>query len=129
MDIRDFFVKDFETTKKVEISDRFQDKEGNRIDFEIKPITHEENLEVLKLCKDKNGVLNEEKYKIMLVCKSVIAPNLKDTELQKFYNVLGEEKVIAKMLLAFEFEKLASEVYKASGFDFSLEQSVDHLKN
>lgn len=129
MDIRDFFIKDFEKTSEFLVSERFKDKEGNQIYFEIKPITYLENQEILKSSKDKNGNLNDALYRLRLVCKSVVSPNLRDSSLQEFYSALGEEKLLSKMLLAFEFENLASEVYKISGFNFSLNESVDHLKN
>lgn len=129
MNVYDFFKIDLNKTEKVCISERFKDNDGNDVLFEIMPISAEENQVINKLSKGKDGQVDLEKYRLMLVCKSVVYPKLDDSELQKFYGVLGKEKLISKMLLAGEYDKLVCEVMKISGFSEDFHKSVDYLKN
>ncbi len=128
MEIRDFFIEG-DITKKIKISDRFRDKENRELYFEIKPISASENFEILQTIKDKNGNYDNEKYKLKLISKSVLSPNLNDSELQSFYKALGSEMLISKMLFAGEYEILAKNVLEISGFSDNLEGLVNSLKN
>lgn len=128
MDIRNFF-KPCEITKKIKISDRFTDENQENSEFIIKSITEIENDDIKKQCFDKNGVFDAQKYQAKLVCKSIISPDLSNSELQAYFGVLGEEKVIKTMLLSGEYAFLVKEIEKISGFNEEIFKSVDFLKN
>lgn len=128
MDIKNFF-KPCEITREIEISDRFCDEDGNISTFTIKSLTEIENEAIKTECFDSNGNFDKTKYQIKIICKSVINPSLSNSELQAYYKVLGEEKLVKSMLLSGEYEFLCNEVMKICGFNEDFFEKVDFLKN
>lgn len=118
------------------ISERFLDKDGNPIPWEIKALSEAENEALRKSCTKKTrnkGLIttdvNYEEYLTKLVVECVVLPNLKDAELQKSYGVLGAESLVKKMLTAGEYAKLLEKVQEVNGFDRDMEELVEEAKN
>ena len=115
------------------VSDRFK-QDGKVVKWEIRAITSEENTSIMKKNTrrvkklnqeifDRNGYMNE------LVAAAVVYPDLKNSELQMAYGVMGEVNLLSKMLLVGEFMTLSEAVQKLSGLDIEDEDQVEAVKN
>ncbi|MBJ6360426.1 phage portal protein [Paenibacillus sp. GCM10012307] len=134
-----FFAQNavIDTTEEFVVSERFKDKEGNPIPWQLRSITEDHNTEIRKAStkriKGKNGSYsvetNQEEYVARLVTASVVYPELKDPELQKSYNTVGAESLLRKMLLPGEFGVLLKKVQELNGFDRDMSELVDEVKN
>ncbi|WP_098748800.1 phage portal protein [Paenibacillus sp. EZ-K15] len=126
-----------EITEEFVVSVRFKDAEGGPVPWKLRSITEEENQECRKAAtrkvKGKNGVFTPEidpnDYMTKLMVSSVIYPDLKNSELQKSYGVLGAESLLRKMLLPGEFAALGERVQALNGFDRDMNELVDDVKN
>lgn len=119
--------------KEVIISDRFVEN-GKPVPFVIRPITQEENEEILRRYRRKDKRSGEETFDQIgfnheLAAAAVVFPDLNDSELQNAYGVLGNTKLLKKMLLIGEFTKLAEEVRNLSGLDNDINGDIEEAKN
>ena len=131
MDIKDFFREPTKLTKVV-VSDRFKDKDGNKIPFEIMPIDENKNEQIKLQCERISGnekVFDDNLYITKLVCECVVSPDLDSSELQTNYNVLGREKLIKSMLYAGEFSNLVKYVEEICGFNSDILEDIKKIKN
>lgn len=126
-----------DTTEEVVVSPRFKDQEGRPVAWKLRSMNEEENQECRKAAtrkvKGKNGVYTPEidanEYMAKLMTASVVFPDLKNTELQRSYGVLGAETLLRKMLLPGEFAALGERVQALNGFDTNINELVDEVKN
>lgn len=118
--------------KEVIVSERFRE-DGKLVPFTIRPVTQEENEEILRKYrkKDKKGEESFDQigYNHELVASAVAFPDLNDADLQKAYGVLGATKLLKKMLLIGEFTALAEEVRALSGLDEDINEDIEEAKN
>lgn len=119
--------------KEVIVSDRFQDN-GKPVPFVIRPVTQEENKELLKKHTKKNKKTGEETmdrvaYNHDLAATAVVFPPLESAELQNAYGTLGAANTLAAMLYVGEFANLFQEVQKISGLDIDINDDVEDAKN
>lgn len=124
--------------EKIVISDRFKDENGNIIEWEIKPISNEQDDRLrekhTRQEKLKKGVYIP-KFDYLAYLKDfltscVVFPNLNNKELQDNYNVMTPEELLSAMLLPGEYNTLAEEVKNICGFDKDpLEEKIDEAKN
>lgn len=118
--------------KEVVISERFQEN-GKPVPFVIRPVTQEENEEILRRHKktDKKGgeTFDQIGYSHDLAATAVVSPDLENAELQKAYGVLGKVKLLKKMLLIGEFTALGEAVRELSGLDKDINDDIDEAKN
>lgn len=118
--------------QKVVISNRFLE-DGKPVPFLIRPISQEENEAMMKLYtkKKKNGEIEFDnvRYTAALVASAVAFPDLKNADLQKAYGVLGEDKLLKKMLYVGEYATLTQAVQKLSGLDVDENDLIDDVKN
>lgn len=138
-DLSVFFAQNSapETTEQVVVSSRFKGKDGQPVAWTIRTITEAENDEIrrsaTKRVKTKNGAfmpeLDHTDYMVKMVVNCVVFPDLKNAELQKSYGVLGAESLIRKMLLPGEYAELLQKVTELNGFDRSMQDLVDEVKN
>lgn len=119
--------------KEVIVSNRFKDDEGKPVPFVIRPITQEENKQLIKkhTKKDKKGntTFDRAEYVSDLVASAVVFPDLKNAELQKAYGVMGEISLLDKMLLTGEYAELSLEVHRLSGLDEDINDDIEEAKN
>ncbi|WP_150273195.1 phage tail assembly chaperone [Paenibacillus tepidiphilus] len=126
-----------DTTEEFVVSHRFKDKEGNPAPWQLRSMTEEENQECRKgatrKIKGKNGTYTSEidpnEYMAKLMTASVVYPDLKNSELQRSYGVMGAEALLRKMLLPGEFASLGERVQALNGFDTDMNELVDEVKN
>lgn len=124
-------------TEEVYVSDRFKGPDGNPIAWIVKPISEEENEEILKSAtrkvKGKHGVYTSEtnntEYMSKLAVACVTYPNLDDAELQKSYGVRGADVLIRKMLLPGEYSNLFMKIQEINGFDKDINDLKEEVKN
>jgi len=123
--------------QEVEVSKRFKDDAGNTVKFEIKSISNEMD-DVLRKqntrqVKKAKGVivpeLDQQKYFVDLVLKSLVYPDLDDKELQDSWGVMDSRELINAMLLPGEYTALLQEVQKINGWDLNVEEIKDEVKN
>ena len=118
--------------QKVVVSNRFLE-DGKPVPFLIRPISQEENEAMMKLYtkKKKNGEIEFDnvRYTAALVASAVVFPDLKNADLQKAYGVLGEDKLLKKMLYVGEYATLTQAVQKLSGLDVDENDLIDDVKN
>ena len=124
--------------KKVAVSERFKDEDGKVVEWEIRPLTAQEdqilreaNKEIKEL-KGKKGQLfpqlDSNKYSAMLITACVVYPDLQNQELQDSYGVKNKHDLLTAMLLPGEFQDLFAEVQKINGFK-TLEDLTEEAKN
>ena len=119
--------------KEVLVSERFKEN-GKPLPFVIRPITQDENGELLKKYRkvDKktgNETFNRVAYNHALTALAVVEPDLNNAELQKAWGVLGPEKLLAKMLYVGEFANLLEAVQELSGLDQDINDDIEEVKN
>ena len=119
--------------KEVIVSNRFQE-DGKSVPFVIRPITQEENKQIIKkhTKKDKkSGVetFDRSEYVSSLTAAGVVFPELANAELQKTYGVFGESALLQKMLYAGEYAELAQAVQELSGLDTDINDEIEEVKN
>ena len=121
--------------KKVVISDRFKDKDGKPVPFEIRAIDEKENNMLMKQYtktdrKTGNEHFNRIEYGHALVAAAVVFPDLKSSELQKHYKVLGEAELLQAMLTVGEFAALSDAIDELSGLDRNdINEQMEDVKN
>lgn len=138
-DLSVFFAQNAEAgqTEPFIVSDRFKNKAGEPVAWELRSMTESENEECRKAAtrkvKGKNGAMvpetNTDEYLAKLVVSSIQFPSLKDAELQKSYGVMGAENLLRKMLLPGEYASLVQRVQDINGFNKSLNELADEVKN
>lgn len=123
--------------QEVEVSKRFKDDAGNTVKFEIKSISNEMDDALRKQntrqVKKAKGVivpeLDQQKYFVDLVLKSLVYPDLDDKELQDSWGVMDSRELINAMLLPGEYTALLQEVQKINGWDINIEDIKEEVKN
>ena len=123
--------------QEVEVSKRFKDDAGNTVKFEIKSISNEMDDALRKQntrqVKKAKGVvvpeLDQQKYFVDLVLKSLVYPDLDDKELQDSWGVMDSRELINALLLPGEYTALLQEVQKINGWDLNVEDIKDEVKN
>ncbi|NMA00901.1 MAG: phage portal protein [Clostridiaceae bacterium] len=123
--------------RKVRVSDRFLDEGGQPIEWELRPLTNEEDRVIRQACTKRipvpgkrNVFLPETNFNdyILKTCvASVVYPDLHDKDLQDSYGVMGAEALLEKMLIPGEYSNLSSAVQEINGFDLEIE--VENAKN
>lgn len=124
--------------KKVVVSNRFKDENGNPIEWEIRAITSEENEDLQRRATVSIPVVgtrgqytrevDQFKYTGLLLAASVVTPALDDAELQDSYGVKSPEALIKKMLYPQEEARLASFIADISSVE-NLDDVVEEAKN
>lgn len=137
------FLKD---NKKVRENEKFPatsslvDKDGEILEWEIKPLTTKENEQMREECTREVPVnrkrgqyrtkLDTSKYGQMLIVASVVSPDLHNAELQDSYGVKTPEDLVLEMIDSpGEFSAFQQYITEYNGFDSSFEEDVDEAKN
>jgi hypothetical protein len=119
------------------VSDRFRDKDGAPVLWQLRPITEEMNEQIrtssTKRVPGKKGVMvpetNVSEYMAKLVTACIVFPNLNDADLQSSYGVRGADALIRKMLLSGEYAALLERIQQLNGFDKNVNELSDEVKN
>lgn len=123
---------------KIVVSKRFVEN-GKPIEWEINPITSEEDEAIKKSCTKKMPVPGKKnmfipetdypKYLGKLAVACTVYPNLHDVSLQDSYKAMGADELLKKMLLPGEYTDLLKKVQEINAFDVDLDEMVDEVKN
>ena len=118
---------------------RFVDDNGNPIEWELCSITSDEDEQLRKACTKRVPVPGKKnmfvpetdtnKYLGMLAARCTVYPNLNDAELQNNYGVMGADALLKKMLKPGEYSDLLSKIQEINGFEVTVEEMVDEVKN
>lgn len=139
-DLQAFFAQNvaMDLSEEAIVSERFKNKDGKPIPWILRSLTEAENKELRKAAtkrvKGKAGAPQQfetdpNDYMAKIAVASVIFPDLKDAELQKSYGVMGADDLLQKMLLPGEYAKLLQKVQGINGFDQTMEDLVEEVKN
>ncbi len=124
--------------EKIVISDRFRDKDGKPVEWEIRALTQAEDEKIRRAAtrvtggrrgRPKTTEVDVYLYNLKTVVAAVVYPNLNDARLQDSYGVHGAEDLINKMLTAGEFTELFVAINELSGFDIDGEELEEQAKN
>jgi len=133
MDLREFLQPLKAEKESIALSSRYKDAQGKTLLWEIRMLTAKEDEKLRKqsLRKDADGSLSMdyEKYAGKLAAAATLTPNLKSSELQDAYGVLGEEDLLKKMLNPGEYARYLRAVQRLNGFDVSFEELTETAKN
>lgn len=127
-------------TTKYAATSTLCDEKGNPLEWEIKPLTTAENDEIREACTYEVQVVgkpnmfrtkvNTSKYIAMMIARSVVFPDLNNTELQDSYGVMTPEELVKAMVdIPSEYDEFATFIQTYNGFDTSLDDKVAEAKN
>lgn len=140
------FTRFMKENKKVKENQKYApttsltDEKGNPLEWEFRHITSKENEELRDSCtievqvKGKPNLyrprLNTSKYMANMIVASTVFPDLYDAELQDSYGVKNPEDLLLALVDApGEYAALEEWVQKFQGFDKTLEEKVEEVKN
>ena len=121
------------------VSRRFLDENKKPISWEIQCITTTQD-EALRKASSKrvplNGTKNQyqretdyDQYLGKLGVACTVFPNLDDKDLQDSYGVMGAEALLKTMLTPGEYADYLTKIQEINGFDHTLQDEVDEVKN
>ena len=117
--------------KEVVVSNRFIE-DGKAVPFVIRAINQKENEALIRkhTKQGKNGpYFDQTGYSHAITAAGVVFPDLKNAELQKAYNVVGENELLKEMLLVGEYAVLSEEIQKLSGLNSDINDHIEEVKN
>ena len=86
--------------------------DGGQMIWRIRPMSQKENEDIWRRCGE-----DEKRYEGAVLAESVVFPDLKDAALQNSYGVVGAERLLARLLLAGEYDRLRMAVEEINGGD------------
>lgn len=126
-------------TEKYVVSKRFLDESRKPIEWEVGPVSSDEDEALRKQhtkrlpVPGKKNVFQPttdyDSYLASLAVKCTLFPNLHDKELQDSYGAMGAEALLKKMLLPGEYADYLQFVQTINGFDVGMEEAVEEAKN
>lgn len=140
------FTRFMKENKKVKENEKhaptksLTDEKGNPLEWEFRHITSKENEELRDSCtievqvKGKPNLyrprLNTSQYMANMIVASTVFPDLYDAELQDSYDVKKPEDLLLALVDdPGEYAALEEWVQKFQGFDKTLEEKVEEVKN
>lgn len=134
MKLSEFLIKNpvNNLTKEVYVSNRFVDEQGNKIPFKIKAMSGEAYASYRKqaLSITKNGVeFDTKKFNELIVINQTVDPNFREADAIKAAGCVTPEQYMYRSLLAGEIDALAAKISELSGFNVTIEEARDSVKN
>ncbi len=127
MDLQAFLKENVagQEDREVRVSERFSEP------FVIRGITEEENAGLRTGCRKNGGFdgVDAERYLTRLAAACVVSPDLESAALQRSWGVLGAEALLRRMLSPGEFARLLEAVQEICGFDVTVREMADQIKN
>lgn len=124
---------------KFAVSKSFIGADGKPIEWELRPVTADEDEAIRRAATKKTKVpgrsnqytseMDANTYLAKLTAASVVFPDLKNAELQNSYKVMGEDALLKAMLTGGEFIALSGKVAEINGFDNDINEVVEEAKN
>ena len=124
---------------KIPVTKAFQDKDGNPLEWEFRPLTSEENDRIRNqsiVMEQVPGKRNQQRarFNSALYIKKMIAtctvwPDLQNASLQDSYGVNKPEDLVREMIqIPGEYDALAEKLQEYNGYT-DIEELVDEAKN
>jgi hypothetical protein len=111
----------------------FRDEDGKPIEWELKPLKTREAENIRAQCNEvKGGKVKTDtaKFNRMVAAACTVYPNLKSSELQDSYGVMGAENLITEMLdNDGEYQRYVQKCLEVSRYNKSDMDLVDEAKN
>lgn len=124
---------------KFAASRRFLSTDKKPMEWEIKAISSTEDEALRKACTKRVPVpgkknqfqreLDADAYLGKLAVACTVFPNLNDKELQDSYKVMGGDALLKAMLTPGEYADYLTKIQEVCGFDETLQDEVDEVKN
>ena len=124
---------------KFAASRRFLSPDKKPMEWEIKAISSTEDEALRKACTKRVPVpgkknqfqreLDADAYLGKLAVACTVFPNLNDKELQDSYKVMGGDVLLKAMLTPGEYADYLTKIQEVCGFDETLQDEVDEVKN
>jgi len=124
---------------KFAASHRFLSPDKKPMEWEIKAISSTEDEALRKACTKRVPVpgkknqfqreLDADAYLGKLAVACTVFPNLNDKELQDSYKVMGGDALLKAMLTPGEYADYLTKIQEVCGFDKTLQDEVDEVKN
>jgi len=124
---------------KFAASHRFLSPDKKPMEWEIKAISSTEDEALRKACTKRVPVpgkknqfqreLDADAYLGKLAVACTVFPNLNDKELQDSYKVMGGDALLKAMLTPGEYADYLTKIQEVCGFDETLQDEVDEVKN
>lgn len=124
---------------KFAASHRFLSPDKKPMEWEIKTISSTEDEALRKACTKRVPVpgkknqfqreLDADAYLGKLAVACTVFPNLNDKELQDSYKVMGGDALLKAMLTPGEYADYLTKIQEVCGFDKTLQDEVDEVKN
>ena len=121
------------------VSDRFLDEDGNPMKWEIKAISGDEDDALRRSCTRRvrtpgkkhlfTSELDTNSYIASLLTACTVFPNLNDAVLQDSYHVKSADSLLKAMLTVGEYQNYVEKVQEVCGFNGTLQDEVDEIKN
>ena len=120
-------------------SRRFLSPDKKPMEWEIKAISSTEDEALRKACTKRVPVpgkknqfqreVDADAYLGRLAVACTVFPNLNDKELQDSYKVMGGDALLKAMLTPGEYADYLTKIQEVCGFDETLQDEVDEVKN
>lgn len=124
---------------KFAASRRFLSPDKKPMEWEIKAISSTKDEALRKACTKRVPVpgkknqfqreLDADAYLGKLAVACTVFPNLNDKELQDSYKVMGGDALLKAMLTPGEYADYLTKIQEVCGFDETLQDEVDEVKN
>lgn len=124
---------------KFAASRRFLSPDKKPMEWEIKAISSTDDEALRKACTKRVPVpgkknqfqreLDADAYLGKLAVACTVFPNLNDKELQDSYKVMGGDALLKAMLTPGEYADYLTKIQEMCGFDETLQDEVDEVKN
>lgn len=134
--LQDFFMDEFEDAEAIEKVVMIGGKEKN---MQFKPISAAKGDELRKSCRRithhkgvKQVETDQDAFLAKLIIETTIFPDFKSKELQDHWGVLGADHLLAAMKSKMrdgEYAQLADLVSDINGYDRSMNDMIDEVKN
>lgn len=120
-------------TEEVVISDRFKDKDGKLLKFQIRVMNSRELGEyrkrAVKITKGKKYEVDSQQLLTAIVINHTVVPDFKDAVSIKKLGCMTPEDYLHKVLLPGEIDDLAQKIQYLSGFNRDMDELVEEVKN
>lgn len=129
-----FMKKPDESELRVNVADRFVDDSGKPDYWRLRVLDNDEYEQIRSdVLREINGDLEDpafiSKFQDSITVASVVYPDLRDAELQDFFEVNNPVALIRAMLIPGELQLLEEKVLEIHGLTKTLDQMVVEAKN
>lgn len=134
MQLSEFLIKNpvNNITAEVYVSNRFVDENGKKLPFTIKAMSGEAyasyRKEALKVTS-KGADFDTKRFNELIVINNTLNPDFRNAEAIKAAGCVTPVQFMYRSLLAGEIDALAAKISELSGFNITVEEAKEEVKN